>query len=113
MQTRDFSVANTHTYIITEDMCYFTVHQNSLDMWNNKFLHKITAELFLDTTLTTFFLDLVNVHYVDSSTLGLFIHIVKDAKKLNNKVYFLHVQDEVMSILKMVSLDAFFDILEK
>ncbi len=55
-------------------------------------------------------LDLSNIKYVDSSGFGILISALKTARQNNSSLILNDVQEDVMSLMKLMKLDQIFDI---
>ncbi len=58
-------------------------------------------------------LDLANIKFIDSTGIGVIISALKTARQNNINFYLCCVQDEVMSLLKLMKLDKVFDLYNK
>ncbi len=55
-------------------------------------------------------LNLSNIKFIDSTGIGVIISALKTARQNNNSFFLCCVQDDVMSLLKLMKLDKVFDI---
>ena len=58
-------------------------------------------------------LNLSNIKFIDSTGIGVIISALKTARQNNNSFYLCCVQDDVMSLLKLMKLDKVFDTYSK
>ncbi len=58
-------------------------------------------------------LNLSNIKFIDSTGIGVIISALKTARQNNNSFYLCCVQDDVMSLLKLMKLDKVFDMYSK
>jgi len=57
-------------------------------------------------------LDLNNIKFIDSTGIGVLISALKTARQHNSNFVLCSVQDDVMSLLKLMKLDQIFDFSE-
>ena|SRR5690625_4723338 len=49
--------------------------------------------------------DLADVHYMDSTGLGIFINALKSSRKHNSKLKLIHLQDRVLRLFEVTGLN--------
>jgi anti-anti-sigma factor len=108
---------DSYTYSIASGICYFKVKVDSLENTNNSFLRMLSNGLVhekeKEKAIKSIVVDLANVMYVDSSTLGIFITAVKVVKGLNIKLKFVNMQHNVLTVVEMTQLRYFFNVDEE
>jgi anti-anti-sigma factor len=104
-----------YMYSIENKVCYFKINIDSLEVTNNKFL-SILSSIVLNNTIENqvnkIIVDLDNVMYLDSTSMGLFISVSKIAKSLNKEFIFVNLRIEVIRFLSLLSLDTYFNVVD-
>jgi anti-anti-sigma factor len=107
---------DSYIYQIKEHLCYFKVTVASLEVINNYFLHLLSIgsiyEQIQQNEITSIIIDLEDVSYADSCSLGIFISILKEAKTKKYTIQFANVHDHIKEVLVALNLYSFFHIIE-
>lgn len=70
-----------------------------------KFLFKLIKK-----KIPSMIIDLTNIEYMDSSGIGLFVSIHKAMNKYGGKIGLLNVNNDIMDLLKLATIDTIFKI---
>ena len=84
--------------------------KGSLDIYSAPGFKKELHAL-IDSGVQSLAIDMIHIKLLDSSGIALLANIQKRMKTEESKFYLVHVQPDVMVILKLSSLDKFFHIL--
>jgi anti-anti-sigma factor len=84
--------------------------KGALDIYSAPSLKKDLHKM-IDEGATSLAIDMVNIKLLDSSGIALLANLQKRLKSEDGHFYLLNIQPDVMVILKLSSLDQFFQIL--
>ena len=82
-----------------------------VDLYNVSELKKALFSI-TDGRFPSIIVDMKNVNYIDSSGIGAMVAGQKKMKAHNGKFALMNIHDDVLSILKLATLDRFFMIYE-
>ncbi len=80
-----------------------------LDIHNVKLLKSEIVDS-ADQSGWNYILDLEKVDYLDSSGLGMLVHIKKTVNKNNSELQLINLNNAVMNVFKLTKLDEYFKI---
>lgn len=83
-----------------------------VDRFTLAMTEEVRSELspLLDDPNCKMIIDLNHVDFVDSSAIGIFIALVKTAKKIGSQIKFCHLTPEVVKVFTLLHLQVIFDI---
>lgn len=86
--------------------------EGELDVHNVKNLKAEIMEA-IDNDGWAYILDMDKVSYLDSSGLGMLVHIKKEIARSEGSLKIINIQGTVLNVFKLTRLDEFFDITAK
>lgn len=89
------------------------VLEGELDVHNAKNLKSAVLESLENEEGWTYILDLGEVTYLDSSGLGMLVHIKKEITHEEGNLKIINIQSQVFNVFKLTRLDEFFDLSTK
>ena len=83
-----------------------------VDLYNVGELKKAIFALLDDQEIRSLIIDMKNIHYMDSSGIGALVAGQKKVKVKGGRFALLNIQEDVLNILRLATLDQFFTIYE-
>jgi len=80
-----------------------------MDLYSSFELKDVVAKM-IAKNIKLYALDLAKVDYIDSSGIGVLIHIYSTIKKAGNKLKIVHVHGSVEKVIRLTKLSSYFPI---
>lgn len=86
--------------------------EGDVDLYNVGELKQAIFRMIDDEDAESLIIDMSGISYMDSSGVGALVAGKKKMRSINGKFALLHINEDVLNILKLATLDQFFTIYE-
>ena len=93
-----------------KDTCFYKVKIDDMDASNSSFLEEIVKSILVDDSIKTIVIDLENVKYLDSTSVGIFIHVQKTAVDKEKNAKMVNIRPSIKTMICVIGLDEYFNI---
>lgn len=92
---------------LKNDICVIVLN-GLIDTYNSSDFIKAFSEIVKNEKISSFVLDMENIHYVSSTGIGSIVNCLKQTQKENKKLYILKIQKKVDEVFKLLGFKSMF-----
>ena len=93
--------------------CFYKIKIDDMNSASSSFLSEIVENFIPNENIVNVVVDLENVKYLDSTSVGIFISMKKTAEDREKKLKMVNIGPSIRTLLCIIGLDEYFDVTDE